>query len=339
MQTLFASIDRGSDCTSSMSTPYNSQRKRHNVHMNKYGGQNKRTNRIRPQEMSFQVAYQKPRPKPKPKKKGVDPRDDYFDLKKIAKGRYSTVYEAKDKNGNYVAIKLVPFKYNDLVEMEIDVLQKCSENKYIINWLGNLIYTTKQKDKKKKEEKKKSYHWIILEYCSGGSIANRYIDEAEWPKIAVCVVEGLQFLHSKDIIHKDIKPSNILQHESGTYKIADFGLSENSKNPSRLRGGSLFFTAPEILNGDSFGIEADMWSFGVTMYNIVTNGKYPFQLNEKEDQKKLIEDIKGSDPKAMKQYGNFGRNIRMLVYKCLRKNVKKRYSATNLKEKHPWFQK
>ena len=108
------------------------------------------------------------------------------------------------------------------------------------------------------------------------------------------MIDGLEYLHSQGVVHKDIKPGNVLIDNSGLVKISDLGVSElldryTSDDICTTSQGSPAFQPPEIASGaESFhGFKVDVWSSGVTLYNIVS-GKYPF---EGDNIYKLFENI------------------------------------------------
>lgn len=137
------------------------------------------------------------------------------------------------------------------------------------------------------EEKQKMY--LIFEYCVSG--LQELIDSTPLKKFPIwqahgyfCqLIDGLEYLHSQGIIHKDIKPSNLLLTTDGLLKISDLGVAEALDmfaldDLCQTSQGSPAFQPPEIANGlDSFpGFKVDVWSSGVTLFNIST-GKYPFE--------------------------------------------------------------
>jgi serine/threonine protein kinase len=93
------------------------------------------------------------------------------------------------------------------------------------------------------------------------------------------IVIGMYFVHCGGIIHRDLKPANVLLDPISHYpKIADFGLSRQEEVNSTMTGGqgTPLYMAPEIINGDRYSNKADVFSFGVLLYEIVT-GKQPLQ--------------------------------------------------------------
>lgn len=148
------------------------------------------------------------------------------------------------------------------------------------------------------DEKGKIY--MVLEYCC--AVLKDMLDQTPDKKFPVWqshdyftqLLEGLGYLHSRGIIHKDIKPGNLLLDQAGVLKIADFGVCEQlgmfaEDDNIMTSQGTPAFQPPEVANGwDIFsGYKIDVWSCGVTLYNFTT-GAYPF---EGETIFKLFENI------------------------------------------------
>eukprot|EP01084_Bolivina_argentea_P147148 257478_1 len=147
------------------------------------------------------------------------------------------------------------------------------------------------------------------------------------------VLEGLKYIHARNIIHRDIKPANILLHQNGTYKLADFGISKNVQSTlAQTKCGTAFFMAPEMIHSDDekYDNTVDIWAFGVTVYNLIT-ASYPFEGNN------LIQIILKISSGSPKKLNKFSLQLQdMINNKCLVKNNKLRCSATRLLQ-HKWF--
>jgi mitogen-activated protein kinase kinase kinase len=132
---------------------------------------------------------------------------------------------------------------------------------------------------------------IFLEYVPGGSVQTMLNSYGALPEPLVRsfvrqILNGLSYLHNRDIIHRDIKGANILVDNKGTIKISDFGISKkleatnilnganNNKNRPSLQG-SVFWMAPEVVKQTSYTRKADIWSLGCLVVEMMT-GQHPF---------------------------------------------------------------
>lgn len=190
------------------------------------------------------------------------------------------------------------------------------------------------------DEKQKMY--LIMEFCVGGlqdmleSTPQKKFPLSQAHGYFTQLVDGLEYLHSQGIIHKDIKPGNLLLTLDGTLKISDLGVAEAldmfAENDTCYTGqGSPAFQPPEIANGhESFaGFKVDIWSSGVTLYNITT-GQYPF---EGDNIYRLFENIgKGefSIPPEIEE------PLRELLLGMLQKDPVVRFCLQQVK-RHPWL--
>lgn len=126
---------------------------------------------------------------------------------------------------------------------------------------------------------------LVLEYMGGGSL-QRMIDlnylgsEMDVAIIASSVLNALQMLHSIGIIHRDIKPGNILISSNGAIKLADFGISsdQNEKKQQETFVGTLLYMSPERIKGLPYGCSSDIWSLGICLY-VYHTGVIPFRYN------------------------------------------------------------
>jgi len=161
------------------------------------------------------------------------------------------------------------------------------------------------------EDKKNVY--ILLECCSNGSLMElsmrrTRLTEPEVRYFMKEILVAIQFLHSRFIIHRDLKLGNILLDQNMTIKICDFGLAAKLQFDSERKTticGTPNYTAPEILNqrksGEGHSYEVDVWAIGVIMFTLLT-GKPPFETKNIKETYRRIKRIKYQWPPNSDQY-------------------------------------
>ncbi|XP_068034269.1 serine/threonine-protein kinase PAK 3-like isoform X2 [Anomalospiza imberbis] len=180
--------------------------------------------------------------------------------------------------------------------------------------------------------------WLVMEYMDGGSLHDviREIRMAEGEIAAVSreCLQGLDFLHSKQVIHRDVKSHNILLGLDGSVKLADFGLSaqltaEQSKRRSAV--GTTYWMAPEIFSGKPYGLKVDIWSFGIVGMEMV-EGAPPYLMKTSRTVQQLIS-TRGSpklqNPRQQSAW------LRDFLHCCLETDEDRRWSAQELLQ-HPF---
>ncbi|EPX70510.1 STE/STE20/YSK protein kinase Nak1 [Schizosaccharomyces octosporus yFS286] len=249
----------------------------------------------------------------------------YTKLEIVGRGSYGAVYKGfRNATKEIVAIKVLNLdtaedEVSD-IQKEITVLSelKQRESENIVKYHGSYLVGTDL--------------WIIMDYCQGGSV--RTLMEAGQitePYISIILRETLQalkFIHHAGIIHRDIKAANILVSVSGKVKLCDFGVAAEININSRKRTtfiGTPYWMAPEVIrDGQEYNVMADIWSLGITAYEIAT-GSPP---HAKEDPFQAVFLIAHTPPPKLE--GNFSSLLKDFIASCLNVVPEKRLDASEL---------
>ena len=183
--------------------------------------------------------------------------------------------------------------------------------------------------------------YIYMEYLSGGSLASvlskfQTLGEKVVRIYMRQVLEGLKYLHQKNIVHRDIKPDNILLTPQGTAKISDFGTSREFSDGKNLLTvtGTAWFMAPEVVKGTGHGAPADLWSVGCTIIQLLT-GTVPF--GEYDNAVTAMFNIAMHPEKVQEAIpDNISPELRSLLRGCLMEEPHARLTAVQALA-HPFF--
>ena len=178
--------------------------------------------------------------------------------------------------------------------------------------------------------------YLILEYCEGGDLENvldkRKIPELEAKFYIAEIILGLEYLHSLDIIYRDLKPANILLDSRGHIRLADFGLAktfDEAEDSVSTLLGSPAYISPEIICHERLSKAADIYSLGVVMHELLT-GKIPF-IELQID--RLFQNIKNGKFFISE---TLGKDAKDLIKKLLNRKPEKRPKFDEIK-KHEYF--
>ena len=260
--------------------------------------------------------------------KGVILGGRYELLEKIGEGGMSEVYKAKcNKLNRFVAVKILKKQFANNEDISLKFKREATaianlSDANIVNVLD--VGTQDEMD------------YIVMEYISGKTLKEliNYSGKLNYTtaiKIALQIAKALDCAHRNNIIHRDIKPQNILVTESGEVKVTDFGIAKSTDSQTITNTtsiiGSAHYLSPEQAKGTYIDFRSDIYSFGIVLYEMVT-GRLPFEgdspvtvaLKHLQEEPVPPKNINSSIPDSLNK----------LILKAIQKEPIKRYQ--NAKE-------
>lgn len=200
--------------------------------------------------------------------------------KVIGEGNFGSVYKATFK-GKPIAVKqLYNLDDDDLdlyFEREMSILGQL-KHKNVVRLLGLSREITREE----------MNYFMITEFIGGGDLRKKLKTKSvviDWPlkmRILIDIAEGLQYLASKEIVHRDLKSHNLLVDDDWTIKICDFGFARKVENVDYMTiCGTDEWMAPEIALGDKYDERVDIFSFGMIIIEVLTRKKPPKRKESK----------------------------------------------------------
>lgn len=217
---------------------------------------------------------------------------------------------------------------------------KSFESDYIVKYYGMFA------------DQQNSTIYIAMEYMGGKSLDAVYknlinrggrISEKVLGKIAEAVLRGLSYLHERKIIHRDIKPQNILLNLHGQIKLCDFGVSGEAVNSlATTFTGTSYYMAPERIKGQPYSVTCDVWSLGLTLLE-VAQGRFPLGSDRMAATVAPIELLtiiltftpELKDEPQLDIY--WSKAFKSFIEYCLKKEARERPSPRQMIN-HPWIQ-
>ena len=257
--------------------------------------------------------------------------EDFDILKVLGKGAYGKVYLVRKMGGvdNRKVYAMKAVNKSRIVESKTDMRHTRTERDVLVSvshpFLIKLFYAF--------ETSQRLY--FVQEFCRGGELFRLMETERMFleddARFYLCeIVCALEYLHSLDIVYRDLKTENIMLDSSGHIKLIDFGLSKVFDDGVTLTNtfcGTVEYMAPEVvIKSPGHGKPADWWSFGIFMFDLLT-GRSPFHSNKgkKETKEKILKGRFSIPPFLSHSAGD-------LIRRLLRRNVDRRLGTGGASE-------
>ncbi|AEY95635.1 FACR117Wp [Eremothecium gossypii FDAG1] len=272
-------------------------------------------------------------------------KDQIEELGVLGEGAGGSVTKCKLRHGSKIfALKTITTLTTDQ-ESQKQIFRELQFNKscksdYIVRYYG--MFT----------DEEHSSIYIAMEYMGGRSLDAIYkhllkhggrVGEKVLGKIAESVLRGLSYLHQRKIIHRDIKPQNILLNEAGQVKLCDFGVSGEAVNSlATTFTGTSYYMAPERIQGQPYSVTSDVWSLGLTLLE-VAQAHFPFDSGKFAANMPPIELLMliltftpqlKDEPEANIVWS---KAFKSFISYCLKKESRERPSPRQML-RHPWIQ-
>lgn len=258
-----------------------------------------------------------------------DPEKVFELIELLGEGSFGSVHKCIQKETKVtMAVKIIANAQNaDEIKNEVDILKKC-KHPCIVSYFGTI--------------KNRLDLWILMDYCALGSVrdmmvtCNKTLNEDQIRFISFHTLLALVYLHSRDIIHRDIKAANILLNEQLQIKVADFGVSSHTQGieDDGTVVGTPLWMAPELILKTGVDKKSDIWSLGITVIEMA-EGVPP---NSELSPFRVLRLTKSSSVPSptFRKPERWSSELIDFLSKCLQKDLSKRPDAMTLL-KHPFF--
>ena len=250
-------------------------------------------------------------------------------IRSLGRGQSGEVWLVEQEDASLVAMKQVYIEDESVINQEVSALETL-EHPNIIQYHESFV--------------QEGYLHIIIDYAEGGDLATRiraakskpyHFPEAQIRKWFIQMATALDYIHSKKIVHRDLKTQNIFLTKTGDVKIGDFGICRVFSKSDELAStsvGTPYYIAPEVCKGELYSYKADIWSLGCILYELCTLQR-PFKG---ESIATVLNCILTQDPEPIQDM--YSESLTSVVYLMLSKNAGSRPSAGEIIEKLYGFQ-
>jgi serine/threonine protein kinase len=247
-------------------------------------------------------------------------------IETLGHGSMATVFLAQDQTGHEVAIKIfqegpgVSATMLERFRREAEASKKLRRHPNIMK-----IYATGQEG---------PYHFIAMECIKRSNTLENALENSSLSLTAIVhlcikIARALQYAHSHRIVHRDVKPTNIMINEFGEPLLADFGVAELIDLPSCTLTGALtgtpLYMSPEQARGERVGPASDIYSLGVVLYEALTS-VLPYNLQHFSPVKQVIEAVKNEEARRPRLFRKeISPDLEAVILKALEKDPRDRY--------------
>ena len=249
--------------------------------------------------------------------------DRYEILEKIGTGGMSDVYKAKDhKLNRFVAVKVLKQEFGENANFVSKFRVEAQAAAGLMHPNIVNVYDVGEEI---------GIHYIVMELVEGITL-KKYIEKKarlsvkEAISIAIQVSMGIEAAHNNHIIHRDIKPQNIIISKEGKVKVTDFGIAKAATSNTITSNvmGSVHYTSPEQARGGYSDEKSDIYSLGITMFEMLT-GRVPF--NGETTVAIAIKHIQEEMPSPREYVSEIPISVEQIVCKCCQKSPDRRYQS------------
>lgn len=249
--------------------------------------------------------------------------DRYEIIEKIGTGGMSDVYRAKcHKLNRFVAVKVLKQEFSENVNFVSKFRTEAQAAAGMMHPNIVNVYDVGEEN---------GTHYIVMELVEGITL-KQYIEKKarlsvkEAISIAIQVSMGIEAAHNNHIIHRDIKPQNIMISKEGKVKVTDFGIAKavTSNTITSNVMGSVHYTSPEQARGGYSDEKSDIYSLGITMFEMLT-GRVPF--NGETTVAIAIKHIQEPMPSPREYIPEIPISVEQIVFKCTQKSPDRRYQS------------
>ncbi|MBR5420594.1 MAG: Stk1 family PASTA domain-containing Ser/Thr kinase [Lachnospiraceae bacterium] len=254
---------------------------------------------------------------------GMTVAERYEVLEKIGTGGMSDVYRAKDhKLNRFVAIKVLKQEFSENKEFLQKFRSEAQSAAGLMHPNIVNVYDVGEEN---------GSHFIVMELVEGITL-KKYIEKKarlsvrEAVSIAIQVAQGIEAAHNNHIIHRDIKPQNVIISMDGKVKVTDFGIAKAATSNTITSNvmGSVHYTSPEQVRGGFSDEKSDIYSLGITLFEMIT-GRVPF--NGETTVAVAIKHIQEPMPSPRDYVPEIPISLEKIVLKCTQKSPDRRYQS------------